>query len=75
MPRNGDDAEEETGICSRSCWELDILHDFPKSLKDSITISLQQLEIDTERTLMRLPFYFIHDALSELQGGDNETWE
>lgn len=75
VPRSAGDAEEETGICSKSCWELDILHDVPKALKDSMTIPLQQHEIDTERKLVRLSFYLIHDALPELQGQDNETWE
>lgn len=75
VPRSADDANEETGICSKSCWELDILHGVPKALKDSMIIPLQQHEVETERKLVRSSFYFMHDALSELQGQDNETWE
>ena len=38
VPRNANDAEEETGICSKSYWELDILQDVPKALEDSMSI-------------------------------------
>lgn len=75
VPRSADDANEETGICSKSCWELDILHGVPKALRDSMVIPLQQHEVETERKLVRALYYFMHDALFELQGQNNETWE
>ena len=74
VPRSADDANEETGICCKSCWELEILHGFPKALRDSMVIPLQQHEVETETKLVRASYYFMHNALSELQGQNNETW-
>lgn len=75
VPRRANDANEETGICSKSCWELDILHGVPKALRDSMVIPLQQHEVETERKLVRASYYFMHDALTELQGQNDEIWE
>ncbi|KAK7959439.1 Compactin diketide synthase [Apiospora aurea] len=75
VPRRTDDSNQETGICSKSCWELDILHSVPADLRASLAIPLAQHEIDTERKLSRVSWNFISEAMAELQGQDPDTFE
>ncbi|KAK8079180.1 hypothetical protein PG994_002987 [Apiospora phragmitis] len=75
VPRSTDDSAQETGICSKSCWELDILHNVPADLRASLAIPLAQHEIDTERKLSRVSWNFISEAMAELQSQDPATFE
>ncbi|KAK3313619.1 acyl transferase domain-containing protein [Apodospora peruviana] len=71
-------AEEQPGeekvLLSKSTWELDILHDIPKPIKDSMRITLTQDEADRERTLVRASYYFMADAVAQLQSDSVEGW-
>lgn len=75
VPRRAEDADAEPGICSKSCWELDILHNPPASLRDSLVIPLTEKEIEEEKRLSRVSYYFIHDAVTQLEGQEPESWE
>jgi NADPH:quinone reductase-like Zn-dependent oxidoreductase/SAM-dependent methyltransferase len=75
VPRRTDDTNQEAGICSKSCWELDILHNVPADLRASLAIPLEEHEVETERKLVRASYHFICDAMSELQGQNPEVWE
>lgn len=74
VPRRASDATTEPGICSKSCWELDILHNVPAAIKNSLVIPLKEHEIEQEKKLVRASYYFIHDAVSDLKGQDPEAW-
>ena len=77
VPRDkNDESPEATSICSKSCWELDILHQIPAAIKESMRIPMDENEIDEERKRVRASFYFIHDAVSELEADnpDVSTW-
>lgn len=75
VPRREDGSEDEPGICSKACWELDILHDPPASFRESMVIPLKENEIEQEKRLSRVSYYCIHDAIAELEGQDSESWE
>jgi acyl transferase domain-containing protein/NADPH:quinone reductase-like Zn-dependent oxidoreductase len=74
VPRRTEDTDREAGICSKSCWELDVLHNVPASLRSSLAIPLAEHEVETERKLVRASYNFICDAVSELEGQNPETW-
>jgi ubiquinone/menaquinone biosynthesis C-methylase UbiE len=75
VPRPIDNSSQEAGICSKSCWELDILHNVPAELKGSLAIPLTDHEVETERKLVRVSYNFICEAVAELQGQDPEAFE
>ncbi|KAJ4296095.1 hypothetical protein N0V88_004797 [Collariella sp. IMI 366227] len=76
VPKRVDEgAAAEPGICSKSCWELDILHAVPAELRESLAIPLEEHEVETERRLARMSYYFIHDAVTELEGQPQDAWE
>jgi acyl transferase domain-containing protein len=75
VPRRIDNSSQEAGICSKSCWELDILHNVPAELKGSLAIPLTDHEVETERKLVRVSYNFICEAVAELQGQDPEAFE
>lgn len=75
VSRGADDPSAEAGICSTSCWELDILHDVPAAVKDSMAIDLEENEAEVERKLNRVSYHFIHDAVAELEGQDTGAWQ
>ncbi|KAF7532113.1 hypothetical protein G7054_g8247 [Neopestalotiopsis clavispora] len=75
VPRRADASSQEAGICSKSCWELDILHNVPAELRASLAIPLAEHEVETERKLVRVSFNFIHKAMEELQNEDPATFE
>lgn len=67
VPRaKSDESPEATSICSKSCWELDILHNVPAAVKESMRIPMEENEVNEERKRVRALFYFIHDAVYEL---------
>lgn len=75
VPRRTDDSSQEAGICSKSCWELDILHNVPADLRASLAIPLAEHEVETERKLVRVSYNFICEAMAELRGQDPEAFE
>lgn len=75
VPRRAEDGDSQPGICSKSCWELDILHNPPASLRESLVIPLTEHEIEEEKRLSKVSYYFIHDAVVELEGQEAESWE
>lgn len=66
--------EQPEVLRGKSVWEPDILHNIPKHVKDSMRIILNQDEIDAERTLVRASYFFITDAVVQLQGESQEAW-
>lgn len=75
VPRRANTATDEPGLCSKSSWELDVLHDLPLKMKESLAIALTEHEIETEKKLVRASYFLIHDALAELEDDSRETWE
>ncbi|KAI3391026.1 hypothetical protein diail_8105 [Diaporthe ilicicola] len=59
---------------SKSVWEPDILHDIPEAIKDSMRITLTQDEADLDKTLVRASYYFISDAVLQLQKESRDSW-
>ncbi|KAM7211565.1 hypothetical protein V8F06_013062 [Rhypophila decipiens] len=65
------EGSEEVVSRSQLVWELDILHNIPDHFKDSMRIHLNQDELDREKTLTRASYYFISDAVLQLQQQSN----
>lgn len=63
-----------TTLCSKSCWEPDMLHKVPEAFKNSLIKPLQRHEAELQRTLVRTCYYLIEDAVSELSGQNTEAW-
>lgn len=76
-PREFDDnaASKEPVMCSKSWWEPDILHDFPKEVKNSMRLDIDPEEIYFDKNLDQASYHFIHDALVQLDGQDTEMWQ
>ncbi|KKK24815.1 hypothetical protein P175DRAFT_0548914 [Aspergillus ochraceoroseus IBT 24754] len=63
-------------VCSESRWELDILHDIPVSVKESMKIDLNDPDVDFEKKLDRVSYNFISDAVTQLgEDASTETWQ
>lgn len=75
VPKAGEDGDNELGICSQSRPELDILHNVPKSIRDTMLTPISESEAKEQRDLLRVSYYFISNALKELEGDDMGTWE
>lgn len=65
---------EDVITTSTLSWELDISHNIPDQIKDTMRINLSQDEVDGERTLKRASYYLISDAVQELQKHAPESW-
>ncbi|KAK3315921.1 type I polyketide synthase [Apodospora peruviana] len=80
VPRDWNNASESTepaGICSKLCWERDILHDVPSEIKKSLIKPLGEEEAEQERKRVRASYNYIYDAVSELEeeSKNNESWQ
>ncbi|KAI3320950.1 type I polyketide synthase [Xylariaceae sp. AK1471] len=75
VPKYQDDTNDELGVCSKSLFELDILHNVPKEIRDTMLTPIEEHEVKEQRDLLRVSYYFIHDALKELEGENVDTWE
>jgi NADPH:quinone reductase-like Zn-dependent oxidoreductase/malonyl CoA-acyl carrier protein transacylase/SAM-dependent methyltransferase len=75
VPRSTGNTTEEACICSKSCWELDVLHKLPEDIKKSLAIPIAEQEIEFERNLVEGSFYWIHDAVVELEGQSQDNWK
>lgn len=75
VPKQADDTNNELGICSKSWYELDILHSVPKEIRDTMLTPIEEHEVKEQKDLLRASYYFIHDALKELEGEDAGAWE
>ncbi|QKX62349.1 uncharacterized protein TRUGW13939_09508, partial [Talaromyces rugulosus] len=68
------DKEPEISQC-KSLWELDVLHNVPKAIKDSMRINLTDDEVAFEKQMLRASYYYICDALSQIEKESQENWE
>ncbi|KAK4034298.1 hypothetical protein C8A01DRAFT_49278 [Parachaetomium inaequale] len=67
-------AGEPPGICSKSIWELDILHNVPAEFKTALAAPPEEHEAEARRRLSRMSYWFIHDAVLELEGESQDAW-
>lgn len=60
--------------CGKVTWVPDVLQDMPASIKDSMRIRLTDEEVDWEARIRRGSYYYIRDAVSQLQCESEEEW-
>lgn len=71
----GDGADDQgPPICSKVHWEPDILHGIPTDVKNSMRITLNDVDIGFEKRFVRASYHFIYDAVSELKHESKESW-
>lgn len=78
IPRDyGDDTDNPntSRLCAKSRWELDVLHKIPAKLKDSMKINMETKEIEFEKGISRAAFWFINDAINQLGGASQDSWQ
>ncbi|KAJ9316634.1 hypothetical protein DTO271D3_3141 [Paecilomyces variotii] len=81
VPRDWNDAgdnAEPSGICSKLCWEQDILHHVPEDFRKSLMIPLAEDEAEQERRRVRASYNFINDAVCELEAAgppNQDSWK
>ncbi|KAK1988400.1 type I polyketide synthase [Colletotrichum cereale] len=78
VPRGNDDAngEPESRVSrSKIVWELDVLNSIPEAIKDAMRITLTDDEIALEKSMLRASYYFISDAVSQLEKEGKKGWE
>lgn len=61
-------------LCSKSRWELDIQHQIPPSVKESMQIDLNDEEKESEKQLRRASYHFIADAVAQLKHDNKDEW-
>jgi acyl transferase domain-containing protein/NADPH:quinone reductase-like Zn-dependent oxidoreductase/ubiquinone/menaquinone biosynthesis C-methylase UbiE len=74
VAKRSDDAAVESIPCSKSRWELDVLHNVPANLRSPLIMPINGNEIETERKLACMSYTLIHDAVSELEGQCQDAW-
>lgn len=62
-------------MCAKFRWELDVLHNVPARLKDSMRINMETKEIEFEKGISRAAFWFIKDAVDQLGQSSQESWQ
>lgn len=71
---HGDNAgPADKRLCSWLSWELDILHNFPATLRDPLKNHLSEAEVDFEKRIRRASYYLISDAVA-LEGQSQDGW-
>lgn len=66
--------ETRAPICFKACWEPDVLHAVPPTLKESMKITLNGDEAELERKLLRSSFDLIYQAVVELKDEPKDDW-
>lgn len=65
---DGEYASKKTPrIHSQTRWEMDVLHELPGSVRDSLQITLGDEELDFERSRVEGAYYLLSAALGELE--------
>lgn len=77
IARDGDDTDNPKTLrmCGKSRWELDVLHNVPAKLKDSMRITMETREIEFEKGISRAAFWFINDVVNQLGEASQESWQ
>lgn len=75
VPRDTELQSQEPGMCFKSRWELDVLHDMPSELKDSMRIRATQQELEFEKKLLRASYLAILDAVNQLHLRNSASWQ
>ncbi|KAL9127721.1 MAG: hypothetical protein Q9217_003451 [Psora testacea] len=71
----GDESDSnKTRLCAKTQWELDVLHDVPKSLKEGWSINLDDAGVSFMKKWLRVSYRFIYDTVAELQGESQSDW-
>lgn len=73
LPRDSDAIQGAE--LSRSRWELDILHEIPASVKDSWRNYFDAPAKEWEQQVERASYFYIEEALKQLEGCDDSKWE
>lgn len=69
-------SDEGTGISLyTSVWEPDILYNIPENRRNSMRITTIDEEVEFEKRVMRASYYFISDAISQLEKENKDSWE
>lgn len=69
-----DDGEELDKICSRLYWEADVLHNVPENIRLEMATKIGGQEAQLDQECIRAAYYFIKDALAQLEGSDTRNW-
>jgi hypothetical protein len=63
----------ERHTSSKMRWQMDVLHDFPAALKDSLRIHLDDAEVDFENRMIEASYYIISDCVAQLEPQNMEN--
>ncbi|CAJ2514336.1 Uu.00g024550.m01.CDS01 [Anthostomella pinea] len=58
----------------QSLWKLDVLHGIPKTMKDSMRITLADDDTAYEKKMLRASYYLISNAVSQLENETKHDW-
>lgn len=64
----------EFPVCSKTYWEMDITHQIPPVVKDTMKIFLSDEEASAGKKLIRASYHLIYDAVAQLKGEEREGW-
>lgn len=65
----------EPSICFKTRWEMDMLHKIPAAIKETMSITLNDKDIDFEKKSVRSAYHCIYDAVAELKNQPKDCWE
>lgn len=68
-------SSRESSICFKTRWEMDIFHQIPVAIKESLNITLSDKEIEFEKKSVRSAYHLIYDAVAELKNQPKDFWK
>ncbi len=76
VPRDSElESSEAQTLCSKLHWEPDVLHSVPPAIRDAMTVPLDDDQAQIEADCVRASYYFIEDAVRELEDQDMDDWQ
>lgn len=60
-------SKKTSRIHSQTRWDMDVMHELPKSVLDSLQIILSDAELTYEKSMVEGAYYLLSDALEELK--------
>jgi NADPH:quinone reductase-like Zn-dependent oxidoreductase/ubiquinone/menaquinone biosynthesis C-methylase UbiE len=75
QPAEDEGLQNVSRVHSQARWELDILHNIPATVRDSMQIWLNENELAYEKRLREAAYHLMVDAIARLEKDNSEAWQ
>jgi len=75
QPAEDEGLQRVSRVHSQGRWELDVLHDIPATVRESVQIWLDDDELAYEKRLREAAYHLMVDAIAQLQKDNSGAWQ